>query len=194
MPPGPVRIRKASRSSFISISLVPIIPHEQPPPPDPTISSTYALVTMVTRHRQRSIRQHTILKPAQLREIPLHDLRRPYSNRAGLPQRGIGRGRARRRRPGIRPRPVQIHHLRRIQQVPASSLVGRAQYGAPRARGRGKEWDTSPRGAAIGPVAPRPAGDLPRARSPYAVGQKGSKKRLSAKAAPHSGSALSELR
>jgi hypothetical protein len=145
----------ARRPACVRDSSVPTIPLQ----PD---SSTSPPITMVTRHRLPRARCGQFTR----------DSRRPYSHGPGLSQRGLRCGRARGRRRRLRPRPSQILDLRRLQQMPAASVVGRAQHRAPRARRRGEERYFETGRAAPRAVASHPAGNLPRARPALAIRKK----------------------
>ena len=99
---------------------------------------------MVTRHR-RPARRNVDNSPG--------DSRGPNPNGSGLPRRSLGRRRARGRRGGLRPRPVQVLDFRRPQQMPAAPVVGRAQHRAARARRRSQKWRAATGGAAARPGA-----------------------------------------
>ena len=131
--------------------------------------------------------------PRQMLDTSNRDPRRPLPHRAGLPQRGFRRSRPRRRRDRLRPRPVQVFHLRRVQQMPAPPLVRRAQHRPPRARSRSKERHPPLAVQRLGQSRPTRL-EICRERdrrSPTA--KKGRAHRLRTKAAPHPRSPLSRL-
>jgi len=138
-----------AQSAFLTGSF--IIPHSTASAPSCPTLPHRPLITMVTRHRRR----------ARQCGQSTRDPRRPHPHRAGLPQRGRRSRRTRRRRRGLRPGPVQVLHFRRLQQMPAAPVVGRAQHGPPRARRRSEERNPETIRAAPRPVASHKTRNLP---------------------------------
>jgi hypothetical protein len=77
--------------------------------------------------------------------------------------------------------------------MPAASLVGGAEYRAPRARCRGEERHVAPGRAAPRTAASHEAGDLPGARPPFSYRQAGRANRIRGQAETGDGTQLSRI-
>src|ERR1019366_10559400 len=88
---------------------------------------------------------------------------------------------------------VEIFGFRRVPQVPAASVVERAEFCAACAGCGSEGHDAAVAGAAHGPESPYPARLLPRSRSTLACCATGGARSLRASPAPRAGEKFSWL-